>query len=110
MIIADLLYAKGIEFQYEQELLGSDEFVRLPDFTIMDDTTGTKIYWEHLGMLHRPSYRRNWEKKLVWYRTNDILPNEEGGGPAGTLVITRDGEDGSISSAEIEGLVDDLLG
>jgi len=34
----------------------------------------------------------------------------ERGGPNGVLVTTEDGADGSISSADIEALVDDLLG
>jgi hypothetical protein len=61
-------------------------------------------------MLHRPSYRRNWEKKLKWYRKNGVLPQEEGGGPKGTLVTTEDDANGSISSYDIEEMVDDLLG
>ena len=110
VIIADLLYAKGIEFQYERPLVGADGSWRSPDFTIEDDTTGTIIYWEHLGMLQRPSYRRKWEAKRDWYRANDVLPHEEGGGGGGMLVTTEDGPDGSISSAAIEALVDQLLG
>jgi hypothetical protein len=109
VIIADLLYSKNIEFQYEQVLVGDDGRERWPDFTIFDDTVGTKIYWEHLGMLHRPSYRRNWETKLKWYRSNGVLPHEEGGGPKGTLVTTQDDVDGSISSYDIEEMIDDLL-
>ena len=109
VIIADLLFAKDIGFQYERPLRVADGSWRSPDFTIVDDTTGTTIYWEHLGMLQRPSYRRRWETKLGWYRTNGILPHDEGGGPNGTLVITEDAPDGSISSAGIEALVDDLL-
>lgn len=109
VIIADLLYAKDIEFQYERALHVADGSWRSPDFTIEDDTTGITIYWEHLGMLQRPSYRRKWEQKLAWYKRNGILPHDEGGGPNGTLVTTEDGEDGSISSADIEALVDELL-
>ena len=60
-------------------------------------------------MLRRPSYRRQWEQKKSWYKNHGILPREEGGGPNGMLVTTRDGDDGSISSAEIEALVNDLL-
>ena len=110
VIIADLLYSKGIEFVYEQPLRAPDGSVRYPDFTVVDDTTGTTFYWEHLGMLQRPTYRRKWTKKLAWYRAHGILPLAEGGGPKGTLITTEDGEDGSISSAEIEAMVDDLLG
>lgn len=110
LIISDLLFAKGIEFEYERRLVGKDGSWRSPDFTIEDDTTGTMIYWEHLGMLQRPSYKKKWEAKLEWYRSNGVLPHTEGGGPKGVLVTTEDGADGSISSSDIEALVDDLLG
>lgn len=110
VIIADLLFAKEVDFQYERALQVADGSWRSPDFTIEDDTTGTTIYWEHLGMLQRPSYWRKWEQKLAWYKRNGILPYADGGGPNGTLVTTEDGEDGSISSADIEALVDELLG
>jgi hypothetical protein len=109
VIIADLLYSKQIDFQYELPLYADDGTWRSPDFTIQDDTTGTTFYWEHLGMLGRPSYRRKWETKLAWYRSHGILPHQEGGGPDGTLVITEDGDDGSISSADIEALVEELF-
>lgn len=110
VIIADLLFSKNIEFEYERPVVAADGSWRSPDFTIIDDTTGTTVYWEHLGMLQRPSYRRKWEAKLAWYRAHGILPREEGEGPQGLLVTTRDGDDGSISSADIEQLIDEILG
>jgi hypothetical protein len=110
VIIADLLSAKNIDFQYEQPLDMPDGSRKLPDFTIADDTTGATYYWEHLGMLQRPSYRRQWERKRAWYASHGILPYSDGGGPNGVLVTTQDGDDGSISSADIEALVDKLLG
>ena len=109
LIIADLLYSKKIDYQYEQPLDMPDGTRRLPDFTITDDTTGTSYYWEHLGMLQRPSYRRQWQRKLAWYKSHGILPHDEGGGSDGTLIVTQDGDDGSISSAQIETLIDELL-
>lgn len=109
LIIADLLYAEGIEFEYERTLRAADGTIRSPDFTIEDDTSGITYYWEHLGMLKVPSYKRRWEKKLEWYRRNDILPHNEGRGVNGTLIITEDGPDGSVSSADIAELVADLL-
>jgi hypothetical protein len=60
-------------------------------------------------MLQRPSYRRQWQRKLAWYTSHGILPHNEGGGPNGILIVTQDGDDGSISSAQIEELVDKLL-
>ena len=109
LVIADLLYSKHIEFEYERPLVAGDGSWRSPDFTITDDG-GTTFYWEHLGMLQRPSYRQKWEKKLAWYRDHGILPFSERAGPNGTLVTTEDGPDGSISSADIEALVDEVLG
>lgn len=108
VIIADLLYSKGIDFEYERPLdLDGDR--KLPDFTIADSDTGETFYWEHLGMLQRPSYRRKWEAKQAWYTAHGILDEAAGGGENGTLITTRDGDDGSISSAAIEELIDKLF-
>lgn len=100
----------SIEYLYEKPLTLGEQ-TRYPDFTIDDEESGITYYWEHCGMLHIPEYERRWEKKLAWYRENDILPSEEGGGDAGTLIITRDSEKGAISSPEIERIIrDDILG
>ena len=110
VIIANMLYQKGIrDYRYEARLAASDGGIRYPDFTIEDDTMGVKYYWEHLGMLRDPGYKRRWEQKLFWYRAQDILPLEEGGGTAGTLIITADDEQGGINSAEIAALIDQTL-
>ena len=72
--------------------------------------SGVSLYWEHCGMLHVPSYRRRWEEKLKWYRQNGIRTHEDGGGPAGTLIITRDEANGSIDSASIAERIRRTLG
>lgn len=110
LAIADLLYSKNIDFVYERELVLGGQ-TRFPDFTIEDADTGETFYWEHLGMLNKPSYRRKWEKKLQWYRDNGIEPRGSGAGesPDGTLLLTQDGPDGSLSTAAIEALVDDVF-
>ncbi len=101
LVIADRLHAHNIEYVYEQPLtLGGK--TRYPDFTIDDAESGRKIYWEHCGLLLDPLYSRRWEQKLQWYWQNEVLPLEEGGGPAGTLVVTNDSATGGISSVEIE--------
>jgi len=111
VIIADLLYSKGVEFTYERELV-LDGSKRLPDFTIEDADTGETFYWEHLGMLNNDRYRRKWEEKLIWYASHGIRPRGTGPSedPDGTLIVTKDGVNGSISSADIEVLVDDIFG
>jgi len=109
VIIADALAHAGISFEYEKALtLGGK--TRYPDFTIEDDISGRTIIWEHLGMLQRDDYRKAWEKKLDWYRNNGVIPHdEEGEGDIGTLVITRDKDDGSIDSGKIAELIRTVL-
>jgi len=66
---------------------------------------GITYLWEHFGLLHDPAYRRRWEEKQQWYREHGILPLEQGGGPKGALIVTRDQPDGGIDSASISALV-----
>lgn len=108
VVVADLLYSLGVDYLYEEKLV-INEVTKFPDFTIDDHETGNTFYWEHCGMLHDPAYRQRWEKKLKWYRENDILPHEEGGGERGTLIVTRDNENGGISSQEIEALIREVI-
>jgi len=109
VIIADLLHALGINYHYERTLTAPDGTWRAPDFTVIDDDSGARVFIEHLGMLHDPSYKERWEKKLAWFRVQSILPDTEGGGENGTLLITRDDEKGGIDSADIERRIKKLL-
>ncbi len=108
VIIADHLAHRGVEYGYEQPLT-IDGVTKYPDFTIEDMESGRNCYWEHCGMLHVPTYRRRWEDKLAWYKANGILPHEEGGGPRGTLIVTRDEANGSIDSSKITKLIKEVL-
>ena len=110
VIIANLLHARNIDYEYEQQLIiervPQDKF---PDFTIEDNDTGVRYVWEHLGMLGDHSCKRRWHEKEQWYRDNGILPHEEGGGPNGTLVVTRDDPRGGIDSSSIDRLIQDVF-
>ncbi|MBN1315756.1 MAG: AAA family ATPase [Anaerolineales bacterium] len=110
VIIADLMFSKDIDYQYELRLVGNDGNSRYPDFTIEDDETGQIIYWEHLGMLRVPAYKERWERKEKWYREQGILPWNEGGGPGGILVVSCDDERGGINAGEIESMLAEVLG
>jgi hypothetical protein len=110
VIIADNLMSMGIEYAYEQKLVGSDGSVRYPDFTIENGDTGVTYYWEHLGMLTDRAYRERWERKLQWYRSQHILPYDEGGGEKGTLIITQDTEKHGINSDDIKRLIEKIFG
>ena len=108
VIIANLLYANGIDYRYE-EPLEIDGVTKYPDFTIEDDNTGERFYWEHLGMLSDEGYRRRWEEKVEWLKGHGISPREEGGGPTGSLVVTQDTTDGGIDSEAVSKLIEELF-
>jgi hypothetical protein len=110
VIIANELLSQGIErYAYEQALALPSGAIRYPDFTIIDDDTGEAVYWEHLGMLHNPEYRKRWEAKLAAYRDAGILPHEEGRGRAGTLIVTRDDDAGGIDTRAIARIISQVL-
>jgi hypothetical protein len=56
-------------------------------------------------MLTVPEYAERWERKLAWYTEQDIGRREDGGGSAGTLIVTEDDPKGGISSAAIHQLI-----
>ncbi len=108
-VIANELLAEGVDFEYEAPLEGESGGTRYPDFTIEGDDPGELFYWEHCGLLEVPEYRRRWETKKDWYRTQDILPLEEGGGENGTLLVTEDELEGGIDSHAIRDLINRAL-
>ncbi|WP_240374047.1 RecQ family ATP-dependent DNA helicase [Bacillus piscicola] len=67
VIIANLLYDAGINYEYEKKLYYEQGRWIEPDFTI---TAGEKeIYWEHLGMIGKASYDKRWLEKTAVYDT-----------------------------------------
>jgi hypothetical protein len=110
VIIADLLHSLNADYQHEKELIGTDGSKRLPDFTIDDPASGQKVYWEHLGLLDRTQYKRGWDKKVEWYRANDIKPLAEGGGKNGTLVTSEESAAKVLDSQKLEQLAKQVLG
>lgn len=109
VIIDDALYSKDIEAAYELPFYGKDGSMKLPDFTIENASTGQTFIWEHCGMMADEGYRKRWKDKLAWYRDNGVLPHEEGGGEAASLIVTQDGTNGGIDSGLIDTIIDDVL-
>ena len=93
VIVANTLARLGIQYEYEKRLYNptNPRDSRLPDFTILHN--GQTFYWEHLGMLSNPKYKRDWEAKKRWYTVC---------GFGHQLITSRDYPDGSIDSFEIE--------
>jgi len=109
LVIADKLFARHIEYVYEQPLTLETGRVRYPDFTIADHARGVTYYWEHLGMLDDRSYRARWDRKRAEYVCAGIHPWADGGGPEGTLIETRDEPGGGLDAAKIAKLIDEVL-
>ena len=109
LVIADKLHARGIDYAYEQPLVLSNGRTRYPDFTIADHARGVTFYWEHLGMLDNPGYRARWEAKRAEYLECGIGPHEDGGGPEGTLIETRDEPGGRLDAAAIALVIDGVI-
>jgi hypothetical protein len=63
------------------------------------------VYWEHLGMLEREDYRKSWNAKLAWYRTQGVLPATEGIGSNGTLVTTTESTTGGFDAVQIRDVI-----
>lgn len=110
LLIARSLAARNIKYAYEAPLVLKDGRERYPDFTIVDDITGTRFYWEHLGMLDVPEYEERWRRKLERYRQSGIVRYEEGGGPEGTLLVTRDEPGGGLDAGRIDRCIEIILG
>ncbi len=109
LVIADKLHARGIDYAYEQPLVLPNGRTRYPDFTIADHARGVTFLWEHLGMLDDQGYRTRWEGKRAEYLTCGIGPHEEGGGPEGTLIETRDELGGGLDAAAIASVIDGVI-
>ena len=93
VIIANMLFDAEIDYSYEVELPLKNGRTVHPDFTIYRG--GRQYYWEHLGMLYNEDYRRKWNLKYKAYEDSGFIEGDN-------LIITKDGEDGSLDSKEIE--------
>jgi hypothetical protein len=72
MNIANILSLRNIPFEYEVPLFAKDGTMYLPDFTIT--YKGKTYYWEHIGRLDLPEYKKHWEDKEKWY--NMFFPGQ----------------------------------
>jgi hypothetical protein len=62
-------------YNYNRPLEGTIIAGKLrPDFTFISDS-GALVLWEHLGMLDRADYKRSWDWKKAWYKSDGF---EEG--------------------------------
>lgn len=106
VIIANMLYSAGIDYEYEKQLMWDNGDKLLPDFTIEDIEHDVCIYWEHCGMLGDYSYRQHWEEKKKIYALHGIKEGDN-------LLVSKDSLNGAINSADLQQIIDvlkDVLG
>lgn len=99
VIIVNMLYHAGIDFEYEKFLEENGKRC-LPDFTF-EDAAGDPIIWEHLGMLTNPAYKEAWEKKLAFYESIGFHEGEN-------LFTSRDHDNGSIDCDDIKRIISEI--
>lgn len=96
-IIHKALQRSNLEFEYEQKLeLKKLNFAIHPDFVIkLED--GTKIYWEHLGMLDTRKYFNDWKRRKTDYIDHGLFD----------YVVTTDDMNG-IKDEILQQVIDDI--
>lgn len=97
LVIANMLFQNGIDYQYERVFEGPVEQGRLrPDFSFTTPA-GDTIIWEHLGMMNREDYQRGWEWKRKWYKKNELVEGK-------TLFSTQDDDRGGLDSVPLKAI------
>ena len=102
VIIANMLHAAGIGYEYEKELDLQEDGIKIPDFTIDDAESGMLLYWEHCGMMADSHYRKRWEDKKAVYEKHGIIEGDN-------LIVSYDDVNGSIDSVAIKSLIEEYL-
>lgn len=101
-VLIDLaLRTNKIPFRYECALQLNDTIL-FPDFTIRHPETGAFFYWEHFGMMDRPSYSQNAFSKLQLYTINGIIPTIQ-------LITTYETKEHPLSPETVEKVIKDYF-
>ncbi|MDR0288161.1 MAG: AAA family ATPase [Clostridiales bacterium] len=97
VIIANMLFERGIHYEYEKELILDGDGIKVPDFTITVAGWDEPVYWEHCGMMSDTDYRRRWEAKRTVYEKHGIVEGKN-------LIVSE--ENDSFDSQKIAALID----
>lgn len=101
-IIAELLMARKIVFQFEKELriqlAGGQVIVLHPDFCI-PTRDGGYILWEHLGRLDQKGYAVDAGERLCLY-------NQAGYNPGSNLILTANNREGYMDMKAVAQILD----
>jgi hypothetical protein len=95
LVIANYLFQQSIPYRYEDQYKGELKGGRaLPDFSF-ESAAGDRIIWEHLGMLSKPAYAEEWQRKREWYLKNGFIEGE-------TLFTTQDQPNGGLDAETVK--------
>lgn len=73
--IITVLIELGIPYRYECAVC-NEGFTYYPDFTVWLPEYNILKYWEHLGRIDDPAYRKDNFNKISWYIDHSIIPQE----------------------------------
>ncbi len=76
MMIANLLFAMRLPYQYEKPLHLNSKTV-FPDFTILDTASRTEVYFEHFGLMDQEDYRAAALLKIVNYEKAGFMAGKD---------------------------------
>ena len=95
--ICEALYKFEVPFRYEEELVvGRHKYA--PDFVVRSQKNGKLFYWEHCGLTSSRDYMDRHYRKMQDYEKFGIVPWDN-------LIVTYDGEGGTINLAWIEAII-----
>lgn len=103
VIIANALYSFDIPFHYEEKFKYPSENGDwyYPDFTIILPD-GSKLIWEHFGLLKELGYCVKNAYKLHTYQQNNYVIGKN-------IIITQDDNKGNCSSAQIYDIIKEQI-
>ena len=96
LIIANVLYALGVKYEYEKEIT-IDGVTFKPDFTIWRPD-GSMALWEHAGLMDNASYAWDFQQKLRKYQAAGFKQGVN-------LIVTAD-DNGAFSAVEARRMVE----
>ncbi len=100
LIIANMLFKRGILYRYECGLFLGGRLI-FPDFTLLDIENRREIYWEHFGMMDNPEYAANAIKKMKDYDANGFVFGE-------TLLVSFEAKIQPLSIEQIDRMISRL--
>ena len=95
ILIANALHKYNIPYRYEYPLYLEGYGKIHPDFMVLNVSTRTVFYWEHLGVMDDVEYVENAIRRIEAYEKNDIFSGEN-------LILTYETQRHPMSPRVIE--------